>query len=543
MSTYTTYPLVVTSQSSNMKRVDTGATTVGLSLDGTITNIYAYTGTGSWPTPPVGTVGGVPDEAEWFEAEVSLPAGSAWFSIEGSSATDITNRWQFDFVRIDGTDGSSHNVQPRRLTHNYTDATQTEFFGPRMSFTVNGTSVDEIETVNGGPLVLRVRMSLQNISTSSTDTGGIGQFASLSVRSGVPPVKTSRWVPYGAAWDPGIDIHPFRNATSVDWRTAKGLYVDLFETPVVDGQSFQEDYIHPPVSGVLRYRTDRILYPDTVYQMESASLFGNYAQVQMKEERSDTFDLTGSAILSPNPVALTVTASGLYGKQLDYPVGSSSIERSIDGGLTWMPVVTGYFGSASISAYIDLPPLNSTVSYRAWHGVVAADGEGGYDATTGETVDGGGGFDSGQVAEFEVAADTSVTASTNWVIDAGSLQMVLPVGSVSVLKTATAEAVMRVDGSSVIIPGPVTSAAYTLTATILDTDILAVLEQIIKHDQILIRGPHGERSWVQPTGEITRTQLPALETGLGRGEPGKLAETSWLGQCTVRFMEDQRWDY
>jgi hypothetical protein len=529
MSIYTTYPFVVTSESANIERVDTGLTAVGVTLDGLTTNIFS----------DAATLGGVPDDTEWFEASVTLPANVAWFSVEGSAATDITNRWQYDFCRVDAADGSVHSIQPVRMTHHYTDASQTEFYGPRMSFTVTGESVNQIEDDLGGPLVVRVRMSLQNIATSAGDTGGVGEVNRLEVRAEVAPTRVADWVKHGAAWAPGIDIHPYRNGTGVDWHQARGLHVTLTDN-AAGGKV--ESHMHPPIGGVLRYRPNGILYPNTTYEHEALALFGRYAQMSLEHAEDNTLTLTGAGLTTPNPETLTVADSGAYGVQLDYPATDSSIERSADGQTTWQPVVTGNWDSAAIVAYVDRPPLNTVINYRAWHGLQVGDGEGGYDATTGEADDGGLGWDSGSIVDFLVSADQSILA-TGWVLNAGTEELVIPVGDVRVMNSSTAEAVLRIDGSTVVIPGVITSPMYSVGLTLISTDVALTIGKILAEDQILLRGPHGERAWVQPVGDISTTQIPAVETGVDWGALGSLAQTAWVGQMLIQFTEDSRWDY
>ena len=526
--TYTTYPLVVTAESTNMERVDNGLTTVGVTLDEATTNIFSNNT----------TVGGVPDDTEWFEASVTLPAGVAWFSLEGSSATDETNRWQYDFVRVNATDGSVYAIQPIRMTHHYTNGTQTEFFGARMSFAVTGDSVDQIETDFGGPLVVRVRMSLQNIATDSTATGGVGQLAHLEARVGIPPTRVAAWISHGADWSPGIDIHPFRNGAGVDWHQARGLHVTLTN----DTTGVSTAHMHPPVAGVLRFRPTSLLYPGDSYTLDARALFGRYGQVELQDQDITTHILTGAKLTTPNPETLTVATSGPYGIQLDYALTDSSIERSTDGQATWQPVVTGNWASAAVAAYVDWPPLNTTVNYRAWHGLQAADGEGGYNATTGEAASGGAGWDSGDIVDFLVSDDQLVSAS-GWVLNAGTEELVIPVGDITKVNESTAESVMRIDGTSVVIPGVISSPVYSVQLTLMSTDVEAAMNSIIAQDQILLRSPHGDRTWVQPLGDIVTRQVPAVETGVEWGAQGRYAETAWVGQMTLRLGEDSRWDY
>jgi len=525
MTTYTTYPLVVSATSTNV--TSGGVSAVGVTLDGLASVLIPKA---------TNTAGGLTDGVEWFEASVALPAGVAWFSLEGSSATDITNRWQFEFMRIDATDGSVHEVQPRRLTHRYTDGTQTEFFLPRMSFDTHGDSIDYTEDTYGGPLTLRVRISVENIATDAADLGGgpdLG-FLALVARTGVPPTRDADWLRTGAEWDPGIDIHPFRDPTGIDWHPARALHVQL--TDQTAGTT--ESHMHPPEDGVLRFRANRILHPGSTYLFEATALFERFGQVQVQDIDSATL-VMGSAA---NAATFTVVASGTYGVQVDYSSASSSVERTGDSGATWQQVVTGSFDSTAIVGYIDRPPLNTTLTYRAWHGAKVLDGGPGYALTDGEAAVATSAFDSGAVAAFKTSATISVAATT-WVMNAGSAEIEIPAREVSVRKKSTVGLTYRADGSSQLVPGEITDPTYTILFTLTSTDDESALAAALESNQILLRGPHGEREWVQPIGEISSRQVPVLETGLDRGSFGALAQTAFVTQMTVRFVKDSQWAY
>lgn len=154
-------------------------------------------------------------------------------------------------------------------------------------------------------------------------------------------------------------------------------------------------------------------------------------------------------------------------------------------------------------------------------------------------------FDPATVAQIiNPAGDpTFSVAATMWHLTdyATGAEVSCPASSVSAPRDSTAESETGFDGSTILLPGVVTAPEYavrvTVTSTAAETDLVAVLSA----DRLLLRGPHGQRDWVQPVGAINVTQVDAGAYHEPPGALGADAEVPYLAVITVRLAIDDRW--
>lgn len=467
--------------------------------------------------------------ALWFETEHTLTSTPvAWLAVwvdQRSTAIDRQAFWQIVDVRAKATDDTEVRVPFRHI--NMVPIDEDVFWqaaGMRVARSVDGESLYQFETDHGGPLTITVRMALvQGPDTDNPAVQTQAEVQTIAVHSVPMPEPTSTVEWSGPEWAPKVTITDTATTPGPETPRAGRATITDPDGNVVASGLFTWN------SGVLEWQYPSILEPGKAHTLACTVEYDDFATIR----RTHTPATTPAEPSVGSAGTLNVAASGRK-VTITYPHENARIERAAawdrNGDVTsWATVWAGGDGTADPGSVVDYPPLNTPLTYRAWHGT---------DGTPGE------GFDSGSDLSA-ISTETTELGGNRWFVltdpDSDD-EFLIRTKNVTASRESTTSRTVGGEGAT-LHKGVVTSPEWAVTAPILSTSERGTLDRLFAADRLVWRSPAGERYDVAVIGAIRTTDMPAESQPDPSIQPGTEGESSprdYMAETRFTLAVDSR---